>query len=1452
MTRKMSKKSALFKSAISLLLCFSMLTGTTFAWFTDQVTSAGNIIQSGNLDIDMQWAETYDGDNTVWNDAAGEDAKPVFDYQNWEPGYTEVRYIKVSNEGNLAFKWLMSVIPVGEVGKLAEVIDVRYDVITNNPNFVAPTADNKLGSLATAGTLKNIIDSDAIVVQGVLLPEGAEREGFYAGELVACITLHMQESAGNEYQGEKVGDAFNIQLKAIQYNFEFDSIDADYDLEANFPSVVTDLELKQNISDKVANGKLTEQVVFADQASGITVTLPVGTAVDSNEPVVKIVEDGVDKNITLDQRVGYDVEVLGVAQSNDAVILVSIPKMLPANMNSVQLYHDGNVMQREFNVEDIDADEFVYDKATGDVTFGITHFSNISGGASKSVYVNGVQYDGYEFTLNQFAGITDKVIRLNGSSYKEEADYAEGNYNVVVPNDGNTYILNFDNGDGKYRNELKVSGTWHESYNLNPGDSTDASKQYYTHGIIVEDGATVILRNANTRTDNKTDAIRVGYENAELSAMGTAGVKYFRGNNTKTKILVADGTYNCLVGKSGIGFGYYTGADVYVEGQGALYTAAIRNACPAIGTAEKTDGGATSYAPSGPKVNINVGWMVAIPMPGAAGIGGGFLMNENWSGMSRIAINGGAMQVYAGADATAIGGGKCGNCGEIVINGGKLYLYTNPANTARNTMGVGVYAGSCKGVYVSKDANIYFGTAMSWDKCFADEKVYGFTPLSNITVESDGLGGVTKVVGSFDGVNVELSEYKVVDSNGGKTVIANAVYKDGKVYYVGGAKGEGADILVAQSLTVTGYKETFSKDDSFERGEEFTATLHFSDGSTKDVTDKVTTSGFSASVVGVNTITATYTSGGQSISTTYMTRVIAPVKLTVEPKQSLYNLGEVDESRFKVTVYDSDGTATTLSDFDISYDGDINAPSTNVIVTVSKDGLSASCSILMWNMTKLDGTANEHAMGYMVTNIFNVSGWSNHKAGTIYDSYIGKTYTVPGTGEIVSGFSNTASFDYNDRINTQFGYPYKRDASYFDLTITNASRYTSLGIDCLVGYGDKAVSAYGYYFDDDLSTLKFKSPEYDVAADYQFYMGQFASRVGYLTCDLYSFQPGTTHTVHWVAIFDDGIQTLGDWTVTLKAENNDDAAYEEDPSKPYANVIILAGQSNAAGSAPITDSIRAQYGNKQFSNVFINYINQEAVGNTVTTYFTNGNNFDMYKLGIGGFGANYFGPELGLADYLSTNAPGESWYIIKYAPAGSELDRQWFGDAALADRMISYVKEKINILAQTHNVKVAGLVWMQGESDAADLATGVSGRYSANEQKLVKMVRDELAAYATRDADALGTPGSGIAFINGGISASGFWPEHATVNNAKKANCKWHYDPTQPPETVFQSQTTYNIVNSMFVDTSTLISKNQSYVNGWDDYGNAQDNNDQAHYSDESMLNLGVWFGHGVRSMMTS
>ena len=104
MKNSKSTKKALFASILSLLLCFTMLIGTTFAWFTDSVTSANNIIMAGNLDVELE----YSTDMVNWT-AVDANTNVFKEGALWEPGYTEVVYLRVSNVGSLAMKYKLGV-----------------------------------------------------------------------------------------------------------------------------------------------------------------------------------------------------------------------------------------------------------------------------------------------------------------------------------------------------------------------------------------------------------------------------------------------------------------------------------------------------------------------------------------------------------------------------------------------------------------------------------------------------------------------------------------------------------------------------------------------------------------------------------------------------------------------------------------------------------------------------------------------------------------------------------------------------------------------------------------------------------------------------------------------------------------------------------------------------------------------------------------------------------------------------------------------------------------------------------------------------------------------------------------------------------------------------------------------------------------------------------------------
>lgn len=233
MTNFKTTKRALLSGVVALFICFTMLLGTTFAWFTDSVTSSNNIIQTGTLEIGMYWAEGSEAvpaDNSGWTDAS---QGAIFNNTKWEPGYVEAKHIKIANEGTLALKYKLLIVPNGEVEALADVIDVYYV-----ENATQITDRDMLAGLTPVGTLRDMIEDTDGAVHGALLPVGETATDTYerVGEVTATIAFKMQETAGNEYQGKKIGTDFAIQLLATQYTYEGDSFDNKYDEGATYPT----------------------------------------------------------------------------------------------------------------------------------------------------------------------------------------------------------------------------------------------------------------------------------------------------------------------------------------------------------------------------------------------------------------------------------------------------------------------------------------------------------------------------------------------------------------------------------------------------------------------------------------------------------------------------------------------------------------------------------------------------------------------------------------------------------------------------------------------------------------------------------------------------------------------------------------------------------------------------------------------------------------------------------------------------------------------------------------------------------------------------------------------------------------------------------------------------------------------------------------------------------------
>ena len=249
--QKSNTRRTLALSIMAICLCCVMLIGTTFAWFTDTATSGLNHIQSGSLDMDVEY--TLDGE--TWHpldDATdlfgGEDAK-------FEPGYTRVVAFRVTNKGNLAFKYRLSAnvaeeIPgtnvFGNEFKLSDYLETSYayNQVSQIGDSLVSLAFGGRDSQKAIGWHKGAFDAVYSVDDSTALLPG---DGHYV-----IMKVTMPETIGNEANAKDANSMpaihFGVNVVATQATIERDSYDTQYDKNAAYP-VTSASELKDALTE---------------------------------------------------------------------------------------------------------------------------------------------------------------------------------------------------------------------------------------------------------------------------------------------------------------------------------------------------------------------------------------------------------------------------------------------------------------------------------------------------------------------------------------------------------------------------------------------------------------------------------------------------------------------------------------------------------------------------------------------------------------------------------------------------------------------------------------------------------------------------------------------------------------------------------------------------------------------------------------------------------------------------------------------------------------------------------------------------------------------------------------------------------------------------------------------------------------------------------------------------
>ena len=270
---KMTRR-ALLTSVVALMLCFAMLTGTTFAWFTDQETSGNNKIVAGNLDVQLLMLDVTT-DNYI---DIGANSDPIFGDENsliaqnknldtlWEPGKTQIAYLAIRNAGNLAIKYdvTVNVEDNGLIGALEYAIVPMDGAATSVTVLGANWTDIKAlpgvstGDLAAGTTMaaeKGCLDE---------IRNGTVDETDYF-----ALAIHMKEEADNTYMSDDQhvkSVEIDITVNATQVEAEEDAFGDDYDMLAK--AVTYDAATMGTLYDVLANLK-----------SGTVLVVPAGTYV---------------------------------------------------------------------------------------------------------------------------------------------------------------------------------------------------------------------------------------------------------------------------------------------------------------------------------------------------------------------------------------------------------------------------------------------------------------------------------------------------------------------------------------------------------------------------------------------------------------------------------------------------------------------------------------------------------------------------------------------------------------------------------------------------------------------------------------------------------------------------------------------------------------------------------------------------------------------------------------------------------------------------------------------------------------------------------------------------------------------------------------------------------------------------------------------------------------------
>ncbi len=503
MSKSKKLKKTLVVSTFFMLSCVSLLAGTTYAWFTDNVKVENNHIVAGNLDVEL-----YAKVNGNYEAVTGETS--LFDENAlWEPGHVEVVNLKVANVGSLALEYTLSVniakqtpgisVETNQPFHLSEYIE--YATIEGDETFASREEALQAATRATPQKLSALHYERGYQ----LLPKDAEHPDNISEHYVTLIVF-MPTDIGNE-ANHKTGTTapsidLGVNLSARQSSFESDSFDDKYDESVTEYGAQIHDKLYSSLTVALKNAKDGDTIKLTKDAEVKSIAYAPTTAtkvtLDLNGHTLSTTKTSYLGNYKTGTALDFTIKN-GTFNCADTAIWPDAGTKL--TLDDVDLFASGNYGITLPSLKN---------NPLGNVELVVKNGSSIVG----SSYAGIVNFGPYPVTIEN-STVEGKYF---GLSQNGQAAASAATYNIT----GSTFVATDPAGVGIYVSNTLTADEKFHTFNLTNSTVTGgtAVEVKYTNATIK--GCTLIANAAElSATENGNGPCTQGYSLAVSTNPGT-------------------------------------------------------------------------------------------------------------------------------------------------------------------------------------------------------------------------------------------------------------------------------------------------------------------------------------------------------------------------------------------------------------------------------------------------------------------------------------------------------------------------------------------------------------------------------------------------------------------------------------------------------------------------------------------------------------------------------------------------------------------------------------------------------------------------------------------------------------------------------------------------------------------------------------------------------------------